>query len=73
MPIIATREGGVPDFIEDRVSGRLVEMNDIDGYIDALKETINSADRTKYVEKAQQKITERHNWDTYIKTVKKDI
>lgn len=73
LPIIATREGGVPDFIEDRVSGRLVEMNDIDGYIDALKETINSADRTKYVEKAQQKITERHNWDTYIKTVKKDI
>lgn len=73
LPIIATKEGGVPDFIEDKKCGRLVEMNNIDGYIEALKETIDSRDGVKYVKNAQDKIKKRHSWDAYIKTIKKDI
>lgn len=73
LPIIATNEGGVPDFIKDCSSGRLVDLNDIDGYVDAIVDTIENEKGVHYVKAAQKKIKERHNWKNYIKTIKKDF
>ena len=73
LPIVASKEGGVPDFIGDGISGRLVDIEDIDGYVDALMSVINSKDSIKYVKKAQEKIRKRHNWKSFVDEVKKDI
>jgi N-acetyl-alpha-D-glucosaminyl L-malate synthase BshA len=36
-PVVATRVGGVPEVVEHRVTGLLVEPDDLDGYARALK------------------------------------
>lgn len=73
LPIIASKEGGVPDFVENKVSGRLVEFDNIKGYVDALVDTVSSNDGKKYVKNAQKKIQERHTWEQFVKNVKRDI
>lgn len=73
LPIIATKEGGVPDFIEDGISGRLVDIDDIDGYVDALVDTINSKKSASFVKHAQEKIQDRHTWELFVQEVEKDI
>lgn len=73
LPIVATREGGVPDLINDEENGKLVDLNDIDGYIEALKEITEGKKRLSYVKKSQAKIKERHSWENYKKIVEKDL
>ena len=73
LPIVATKEGGVPDFIEDGKSGRLVDMNDIDGYIEALKDTLDKSKREGYVKAAQEKLSTRHSWEKFVSAIKKDF
>ena len=45
LPIVATRVGGVPDLIEDRVHGLLVEPGDPDGLAAAIVELLRDRDR----------------------------
>ena len=73
LPIVATNEGGVSDFIEDKKSGRLVELNDIEGYVDAIKSIAEQEDGAQYVRRAQKRMKENHNWSSYKETVKGDL
>lgn len=73
LPIVATREGGVPDFVVDGQNGRLVDLNNIDEYVDAIVDVIEKGLRKKYVKNAQKLLKERHSWQKYIETIKKDI
>ena len=73
LPIVATNEGGVPDFIEDGKSGRLVEMNDYDAYVAALQDTLDESKREAYVKAAQEKLSSRHSWEKFVAAVKKDF
>lgn len=73
LPIVATNEGGVSDFIEDGESGKLVELNDIDGYIKAIIDTVERKKGEDYVEAAQSKVSKRHNWGKYKKVMEKDL
>lgn len=36
LPVIATRVGGLPEFVEDRVSGLLVPPDDVDALVEAI-------------------------------------
>jgi glycosyltransferase involved in cell wall biosynthesis len=36
LPVVASRVGGIPEIIENNVSGLLVERNDVEGFADAL-------------------------------------
>lgn len=72
LPIVATREGGVSDFLSEE-SGKLVEMDDIDGYIKALCDVVESNTGEKYARKAQKKLKIRHSWAEYKKSVDADL
>lgn len=73
IPIVASNVGGVGDIVS-RETGYPVVMDDIAGYIDALK--IIAADpataRVK-ARKAQQLVKRRHTWKHFVSQVKKDI
>jgi len=43
-PVVATRVGGVPDMIEDRRTGLLVNPGDVPGLVNALKRLLGDAD-----------------------------
>jgi glycosyltransferase involved in cell wall biosynthesis len=45
LPVVATRVGGVAELVEDGVSGRLVEPDDVDGLADALAALIADPER----------------------------
>lgn len=73
LPIIATDEGGVPDFLEEGRNGKLVGLNDINGYVDALRSVVESDDGKKMVKNAQKCLKEKHSWGCFVEAVKKDI
>ena len=53
VPVVATDVGGMPELIEDRVSGRLVPARDPGALASALDETLRSHElRARYVERA---------------------
>ncbi len=43
LPVVAARVGGVPDAIEDRVSGLLVEPTDVDGLADSVSAVLTDS------------------------------
>jgi glycosyltransferase involved in cell wall biosynthesis len=45
VPSIATRVGGVPELIEDGVSGRLFPVGDVEGMAGAAVELLGDSDR----------------------------
>lgn len=45
LPVVATRHGGIPDAVDDGVSGQLVEENDVDGLATAISEVVGDASR----------------------------
>ena len=73
LPIVATNEGGVSDLIENEKNGRLVNLNDIKGYVEALRDVVENKKNLEYVKKAQAKVKARHNWSKYKNIIKKDI
>jgi len=63
-PVVCSRIGGLPEVVEDRVSGLLVEPGDGDGLRDALDELVS--DRTlaaRLGRNARERALERFTWD----------
>lgn len=40
MPVISTRHSGIPELVEDGVSGRLVDERDVDGLANAIRDLV---------------------------------
>ena len=75
LPILASNDGGVHEFIQDEKTGSLVkEIRDVDGYVKKLKDfRKNPKKYEEYVEAAQKLLEERHSWKAFIKKMKEDF
>ena len=64
LPIVATRVGAIPDFVEEGKNGWLVEPGDIRGIADALIKLFNNpAMARRFGQRSYQMIRERYSWD----------
>ena len=74
LPIVASDAGGVSEVIKDKETGYLVDIEDIDGYVSALKEIRkNPESAQEYTRNLQKLVKKQHSWDNFINKVKKDI
>ncbi len=62
LPVIATRIGGLPELVEDRVTGALVERADVSGLAAALLELLGEPERTAAMGRAaRRRFLDRHS------------
>jgi len=63
-PVVCSRIGGLPEIVEDAVTGVLVEPGDIDGLHAALDELVrDKALATRLGSNARERAVERFTWD----------
>lgn len=66
-PIVATRVGGIPELIEDGVTGRLVPAGDVAALRDAICDLLNSPElRRRLAEAAHARAEEYYRFDWWI-------
>jgi glycosyltransferase involved in cell wall biosynthesis len=74
LPIVATRVGAIPDFVEEGRNGWLVEPGDIHGIAEALTSLLkNPAMAREFGEKSYQIMRERYSWDIVGKRLQEHI
>jgi glycosyltransferase involved in cell wall biosynthesis len=65
LPVIATRAGGVPEIVENGLSGLLVEPGDADALAAAVTKLLeNSTLRDSLAQAGRERVRERFNWDS---------
>jgi glycosyltransferase involved in cell wall biosynthesis len=66
-PVVATDVGGLPELIEDRVSGRLVPPNDPRQLADALSHVLASSEGARrYAKAARDRLVERFSTERML-------
>lgn len=74
LPIISSNVGGIHELIKDRYNGLLIDIEDIDGYVEAIKFMLNNPEKAQIMAKnSQQKLKDQHSWEKFINQVKRDI
>lgn len=74
LPIVASNDGGVREFVRENETGKLVEIEDINGYITALQVLHNQPElASKLVANAQRLLKQQHSLNEFDKAVRKDI
>ncbi len=74
LPIVATRVGAIPDFVEEGRNGILVEPGDIPGLANALLQLLeNPALCRSFGETSFQLTRDRYSWETVGDTFKQNI
>ena len=64
LPIIATRVGSLPEFIEDGVTGSLVPPGNIPALYRAILDKLENLDRTQALAVAgREAVRQRFSWD----------
>jgi glycosyltransferase involved in cell wall biosynthesis len=66
-PMIATRVGGIPDLVEDQVTGRLIEAGDVAGLSAAMTEFVQHPDRIREMGiRGREKLSAEFSFSTSI-------
>jgi glycosyltransferase involved in cell wall biosynthesis len=74
LPIVASNAGGVGELIKNDTTGFLIDIEDINSYVAALKDIKRDPVRaTKYAISAQELLKSRHSFESFTKQVAKDI
>lgn len=76
LPIVASNDGGVSEFIIDKKTGILVkDKNDVDLYVEAIEEMSKTSSKKKeeYIKNAQKLLHEQHSWESFVKKIKEDF
>ena len=66
IPVVATQVGGIPEMIEDGVSGLLVPPDDPDALAAALARVSTDEDLRNRLVEGGHKVAERHRWDRIV-------
>src|SRR5215208_1703289 len=71
-PVVATRVGGIPDIVEDGVSGVLVERGDADALADAMVSLLADSERAEQLAAGARAASSRLRWtpDDYAARVR---
>lgn len=67
-PVVATRVGGVPEFVVDGVNGLLVEPNDADGLASAIAEVLADQELTAMRVAEGRHTANSHDWNSVTLT-----
>lgn len=74
LPIVGTRVGAIPDFVEEGKNGWLVQPGDIDGLANALLRLLqNPRTAREFGERSHQLIEERYSWEAVGKRMHEAI
>ena len=74
LPIIGTRIGAVPDFVEDGFNGLLVEPGDINGISNAMIKLLEQPENCRlYGERSKEIADNKYNWQAVGKRIKQHI
>ncbi len=74
VPVIGTRTGGIPDFIEHDVTGLLCEVRDVDSIAQALRRLVaDETLRKQLVANAMKMVHERYDWDVIAERIDREV
>ena len=76
LPIIASDDGGVGEFVQDGKTGILVkDYLNYKPYVEEIKKVLksNPLEMKKRAKNAQKLLVEQHGWNKFVETIKKDI
>jgi glycosyltransferase involved in cell wall biosynthesis len=68
-PVITTRGGGIPEIVEDGISGILVERDSVDSLCDAMVDLIRDPDRRQAMGEAGRQRAEYFSWDRTVSSL----
>ena len=69
-PMVACRVGGVPEFVEDGVTGYLISPGDVDALVERLKTLIGDSDlRQKMGQQGAQRMRNEHSAETMVNRI----
>jgi len=64
IPVIATKQGGVPYFIRDGVNGILIDYGRPDQIVKAVKIILEDRDFARRMGENGRRLAEKHTWDS---------
>jgi glycosyltransferase involved in cell wall biosynthesis len=74
LPIVATRTGALPDLVEDNVNGILVESENVDSLVNALRTMIDHPElRQEMGRNGHQRYLESFNWPTVYSRIRNRV
>ena len=69
-PVVASRVGGIPEFVEDHVTGFLISPGDVEALVDRLKTLIGDSDlRQKMGQQGAQRMRHEHTEETMVNRI----
>jgi glycosyltransferase involved in cell wall biosynthesis len=70
LPIVASNLGGMPEIVHDKISGLLVEPNDVEYLSNCLITILSDDDLSKDMGKEGKRLSKSYNWDRIVKLTK---